>query len=76
MSERIRLATLCELEEHQIASLLQLELKQRQRKAFVDRHRHGNEEFGIRKPVLVFQTRKGEKITVSVDWLILGSKRV
>ena len=37
-SEKIRLATLCELEEHRISSLLQLELEQRRRKAFVDRH--------------------------------------
>ena len=54
VSERIRLATLCELEEHWISSLLQLELEleQRQQKAFVDRHRHGNEkEFNIGKPV-------------------------
>ena len=56
----IWLATLCELEEHWIANLLQLELEQRRRKAFVDRHRRGNEkEFGIGKPVLVFQTRMG-----------------
>ena len=54
------MATLCELEEHQIASLLQLELEQRRRKAFVDRHRRGNEkEFRIGKTVLVFQTRMG-----------------
>ena len=59
-SEKIRLATLYELEEHRIASLLQLELEQRRRKTFVDRHRQGNErEFGIGKPVLVFQTRMG-----------------
>ena len=59
-SEKIRLATLCELEENRIASLLQLELEQRRRKAFVDRHRRGNEkEFEIGKPVLVFQTRMG-----------------
>ena len=56
-SENIRLATLCELEENRIASLLQLELEQRRRKAFVDRHRRDNEkEFGIGKPVLLFQT--------------------
>ena len=56
--EKIRLETLCELEEHQIASLLQLELEQRRRKAFVDRRRRNNEnEFDIRRPVLVFQTR-------------------
>ena len=59
-SEKIRLATLCELEENRIASLLQLELEQRRRKAFVDRHRRGNEkEFEIGKPVLLFQTRMG-----------------
>ena len=59
-SEKIRQATLCELEEHRIASLLQLELEQRRRKAFVDRNRQGNEkEFGIGKSILVFQTRMG-----------------
>jgi hypothetical protein len=59
-SERIRLATLLELEENRIASLLQLELEQRRRKAFVDRHRRGNEkEFEVGKPVLLFQTRMG-----------------
>ena len=57
-SEKIRQATLCELEEHRIASLLQFELEQRRQKAFVDRHWHGNEkEFGIGKLVLVFQIR-------------------
>jgi hypothetical protein len=59
-SERIRLETLLELEENRIASLLQLELEQRRRKAFVDRHRRGNEkEFEVGKPVLLFQTRMG-----------------
>ena len=59
-SEKIWLATLCELEENRIASLLHLELEQQRRKAFVDRHRRGNEkEFEIGKPVLVFQTRMG-----------------
>ena len=59
-SERIRLETLCTLEEHRIASLLQLQLEQRRRKAFVDRHRRGNEkEFGIGKPILVFHARMG-----------------
>ena len=54
-SKQIWLETLCELEEHRIASLLQLELEQRRRKAFVDRHRRGNEkEFSIERPVLVF----------------------
>ena len=38
-SEKIRLATLCELEEHRIVNLLQLELEQRRWNAFVDRHR-------------------------------------
>ena len=36
-SERIQLVTLCELEEHLIVSLLQLELEQFRHKAFVDR---------------------------------------
>ena len=35
-----------------------LEQEQWRRKAFVDRHRHGNEtDFGIGRPVLVFQSR-------------------
>ena len=38
-SKKIRMATLCELEGNRIASLLQLELEQRRRKAFIDRHR-------------------------------------
>ena len=59
-SKRIWLETWWELEEHQIASLLQLELEQRRRKSFIDKHRRGNEkEFGIGKLVLVFQTRMG-----------------
>ena len=59
-SEKLRLETLCTLEEHRIESLLQLELEQRRRKEFVDRHWHDNEkEFGIGKPVLVFQTLMG-----------------
>ena len=40
--------------------MLQLELEQWRRKAFVDRHRWGNEkEFEVGKPVLLFQTRMG-----------------
>ena len=35
-SEKIRLATLCKIEELWIGSVLQLELKQRKQKAFVD----------------------------------------
>ena len=54
-SEIIRLATLCELEEHRITSLLQLDLEQCRHKAFVDWHRHSNEkDFGIGTSVLVF----------------------
>ena len=57
----MRLAALCELEEQRLASILHLELEQRRRKAFVDRHRKGNEKmFEIGKPVLVFQTRMGK----------------
>ena len=59
-SESIWLETLCELEEHRIASLLKLELEQRRRKVFVVRHRRDNEkEFGINIRMLVFQTRMG-----------------
>ena len=79
-SERIRLTTLLELEENRIASLLQLELEQRRRKAFVDRHRRGNEkEFEVGKPVLLFQTRMGNmlgKITISVDRTVLDHQGV
>ena len=57
----IRLATLWELEEHRIASILQLELEQWRGKAFVNQHRKGNEKmFEIGKLVLVFQTRMGK----------------
>ena len=60
-SEGIQLAALCGLEEHRLASIMHLELEQRRRKAFVDRHQKGNEKrFGIGKPVLVFQTRMGK----------------
>ena len=60
-SEAIQLATLCELEEHRLASIMRLELEQQRRKAFVDRHRKGNKKlFEIGKPVLVFQTRMGK----------------
>ena len=59
-SEWVQLKKLCELEKHWILSLMQMELEQHRRKAFVDQHRKGNEkEFGIGKPVLVFQTRVG-----------------
>ena len=61
-SEEMRLTALCELEEQRLASILHLELEQRRRKAFVDRHRKGNEKmFEIGKPVLVFQTRMGKR---------------
>ena len=43
-SERVRLEKLCELEEHRILSLIQMELEQRRRKAFVNRHRKGSEK--------------------------------
>ena len=60
-SEAFLLAALCELEEHRLASIMHLELEQRRRKAFVDRHRKGNgKKFGIGKLVLVFQTRMGK----------------
>ena len=60
-SETIRLAALCELEEHRRTNIMHLELEQRRRKAFVDRHRKGNiKMFEIGKPVLVFQTRMGK----------------
>ena len=51
---------LLRLEEERLNSLTMLEHEQQVRKAFVDRHRRGNEEkFQEGKPVLVFQTRSG-----------------
>ena len=59
-SEQYRLEQLLELGEDRITSMAQLEQRQRQRKAFVDRHRKGLEkELSIGKPVLLFQTRLG-----------------
>ena len=61
-SEQYRLEQLLELGENRLASMAQLEQRQRQRKrkAFVDWHRKGTEKsFALRKPVLVFQTRLG-----------------
>ena len=40
-SEQYQLEHLLELGEHRVASMAQLEERQRQRKAFVDRHRKG-----------------------------------
>ena len=46
--------------EFQVPSMAQLEQRQRQRKAFVDRHRKGLEkELPIDKLVLLFQTQLG-----------------
>ena len=40
--------------------MIDLERKQRQTKAFVDRHRrHTENQFAIGKPMLVFQTKMG-----------------
>jgi hypothetical protein len=51
---------LLELEEDRIRSMEDLEHEQRLRKAFVDRHRKRNEQkFGVRKAVLLFQSRSG-----------------
>ena len=59
-SEQIRKEALLVLEEERIQSMSALEHKQRQIKAFVNRHRRKSEEqFEIGKPVLVFQTRMG-----------------
>ena len=60
-SEEFRLAALCDLEEHWLANIMHLELEQRRRKAFVDRHWKGNKRmFEIGKLVLLFQTRMGK----------------
>ena len=58
-SEQYRLEQILELGDDRIVSMAQLEQRQRQRKAFVDRHRKGLEkELTSGKPV-VFQTRLG-----------------
>ena len=42
---------------------MQLELEQRRRKEFVDRHQKGNKKlFRIGKSVLVFQTQMGKML--------------
>jgi hypothetical protein len=57
-SEQARVELLLRLEEDRIRSIEAMEHEQRLRKAFVDRHRKQNEErFGIRKAVLLFQSR-------------------
>ena len=59
-SEKYRLEQLLELGEHRVASMAQLEQRQRQRKAFFDRHRKGMEKaLTLAKLMLVFQTRLG-----------------
>ena len=56
-SGQYRLEQLLELGEPRVASMTQLEQRQQQSKAFVDRHRKGLEkELTIGRPVLVFQT--------------------
>ena len=57
-SEQYRLEQLLELEDNRVANMPQLEQRQRQRKAFVDRDPKGIEKsFTVGKPVLVFRTR-------------------
>ena len=59
-SEQIRKESLLLLEEDRLQAMTALEHKQRQTKAFVNRHRRKTEsQFGIGKPVLVFQTKMG-----------------
>ena len=59
-SEQVRKEALLVLEEEWIQAISSLEHKQRQTKAFVNRHRRKSEmHFGISKPVLVFQTKMG-----------------
>ena len=59
-SEQYRLEQILELGEHRVASMAQLEQRQRQCKDFIDRHRKGQEKvLTIGKPVLIFQTRLG-----------------
>ena len=59
-SEQIRKEALLFLEEDRIQAMSALEHKQRQTKAFVNRHRRKTKtHFGIGKLVLVFQTKMG-----------------
>ena len=59
-SEHVRKQQLLLLEESRIQAMSALEQKQRQTKAFVDRHRRQKEnQFAIGKLVLVFQTKMG-----------------
>ena len=59
-SEQYRLEHILELGDDRIASMAHLEQRERQQKAFVDRHRKGLEnELTISKLVLLFQTRLG-----------------
>ena len=58
--EQYRLEQLVELGKDRVASMAQLEQRQRQRKSFVDCYRKGLEkELTIGKPVHVFQARLG-----------------
>jgi hypothetical protein len=60
-SEAKRVQYLLQLEEQRIESMHRLEREQNRRKAFVDRHRQKREDqFGIGKAVLVFQTKSGK----------------
>jgi hypothetical protein len=59
-SKQVRVEQLLRLEEDRIRSMEVLEHEKRLRKVFVDRHRKQNEEqFGIGKSVLLFQSRSG-----------------
>ena len=59
-SEQVGKQQLLLLEESKIQAMTALEKKQRQTKAFVDRHRKQKEKmFEVNKPVLVFQTKMG-----------------
>ena len=63
--KQYRLEQLLELKENRIARMAQLEQRQRQRqrKAFVDRHHKGTEKsFALRKQVLVFRTKLGSML--------------
>ena len=80
-SEQYRLEQLLELGDDRIASMAQLEQRQRQRKAFVDRHRKGLEmELTIGKHILLCQTRLGSmpgKLRfrwTGPFWIVLGNR--
>ena len=64
-SEEYRLEQLLELGEDRIESMTQLEQRQRQQKAFVDRHRKGLEKESLSEKVLAISHEAWEEPTPS-----------